>query len=84
MTGAVSWGFLKEKLFCRKTSHEFETRRMVVELCREIEEHLCRRVYYDHVSSVSRIGHMEHILTPKKFSQVHERNASAAFTVHFL
>jgi len=66
MIGSVSWGFLKEKLFFRKTSHEFETRGMVVELCREIEEHSCRRIYYGNVSSVSRIGHMEQILTSRK------------------
>ena len=66
MSGAVSWGFLKEKLFIRKPSHKFETRGMVLELCRISEEYLCRSVSYGHVSSISRIGHMEHILTPRK------------------
>jgi len=40
MSGVVPWGFSKEKLFIRETSHEFETRGMVVELCRESEEQI--------------------------------------------
>ena len=45
MSGTVYWDFLKEKLFLRKPSNESEIRRMAVDLCREIEELVCRRVF---------------------------------------
>jgi hypothetical protein len=64
------WPVLKEKLFPRKPSNEFELRGMLFELCRGTEEDLCHRVFTNMCRRCRQVtrrngGHIEHILTQK-------------------
>jgi hypothetical protein len=72
------WGFLKEKVFPRKPSNDYEMRGMLVKLCREIEEDMCCRFVMSMCLELQAVtlrngGHIEHILTQKIFPQMCEQ-----------
>ena len=64
------WAVLKEKLFPRKPSNEYEVRGMLFELCRGTEEDLCHRLFTNicrrfHQVTRRNGGYIEQVLTQK-------------------